>query len=88
MCRFLVIYVVLPVDIWAFAYAVKKQSCPVDDDTYETLYKLCEDSFDVPVRERTKAQKAACVRFGETGKHLASKESTQRNCFASMAKKC
>ena len=63
MCRSLVILVVLLADISAFAYAVKKQSCPVDDDTYETLYKLCEDNFDVPVRERTKAQKAACVRF-------------------------
>ena len=63
MCRSLVILVVLLVGISAFAYAVKKQSCPVDDDTYETLYKLCEDNFDVPVRERTKAQKAAWVRF-------------------------
>ena len=63
MCRSLVILSVLLVDISAFAYAVKKQTCPLDDDTYETLYRLCEDSFDVPVRERSKAKKAACVRF-------------------------
>ena len=67
MCGSLVILVVLLVDISAFAYAVKKQSCPADDDTYETLYKLCEDNVDVLVRERTKAQKAdqkaASVRF-------------------------
>ena len=63
MCRSLVILLVLLVDLAAFARAVKKQTCPLDDDTYETLFRLCEDSFDVPVRERTKAQKAACVRF-------------------------
>lgn len=59
MCKSLVILLV----ILAFACAVKKQICPLDNDTYETLFKLCEDSFDVPVRDRTKAQKAACVRF-------------------------
>ena len=45
MCRSLVILAVLLVDISAFAYAVKKESCPVDDDTYETLYRLCEDNL-------------------------------------------
>ena len=88
MCWSQVILVVLLVDISAFAYAVKKQTCPVDDDTYETLHKRCEDSFDVPVRERTRAQKAAFVRFWRNREALSVQRVNGKNCFVSMAKKC
>jgi len=40
-----------------------RQISPMDDETYKTIFSLCEGSFDVPVKERTKSVKSACVRF-------------------------
>ena len=39
------------------------QISAVDDETYATLFALTGGEFGVPVKDRSRSQKAACVRF-------------------------
>lgn len=58
------LYLILLVTVYfSYTCATKKQTCPLDDETYDTLFKLCLDRFNVPVKDRSRAQKSACVRF-------------------------
>ena len=40
-----------------------RQMSSVDDDTYATLFALTAGEFVVPVKDRSRSQQAACVRF-------------------------
>ena len=56
----------------------KRQICSLQDKTYETIFKLCEGTFDIPVKERTTKMKSACIDTGETGTHSVSRRKTGR----------
>ena len=43
----------------------------VEDNTYKVLIKICKKEFDVPVKDRTSAEKAAVVRFWRNKDHLS-----------------
>ena len=39
----------------------------VDEETYSALISLKKGEFAVPVKDRSRAQKAACIRFSRHG---------------------
>ena len=41
----------------------KRQTRPLDDVSYETIFSLSKGTFNTPVLARTRTQKSACVRF-------------------------
>ena len=41
----------------------KRQTRPLDDVSYETIFSLCEGTFNIAVLARTRTQKSASVRF-------------------------
>lgn len=41
----------------------RRQISALDDETYDTIYKLCSGTFDIPVKKRTNKQRAAFLRF-------------------------
>lgn len=49
----------------------KRQTRPFDDVSYETIFSLCEGTFNIPVIERTMAQKSACIRFWRNKEHFS-----------------
>ena len=48
-----------------------RQMTTVEDNTYKVLIKICKKEFDVPVKDRTSAEKAAVVRFWRNKDHLS-----------------
>lgn len=52
----------------------KRQLCSLDDESYETIFKLCEGTFDTPVKERTTRMKSACVRYWRNRHSFSIKE--------------
>lgn len=49
----------------------RRQTRPLDDVSYETIFGLCEGTFNVPVIERTRAQKSAYIRFWRNREHFS-----------------
>ena len=41
----------------------KRQTRPLDDVSYETIFSLSKGTFNTPVLARTRTQKSTCVRF-------------------------
>ena len=49
----------------------KRQTRPLDDISYETIFSLCEGTFNIPVLARTRTQKSACIRFWRNKKYFS-----------------
>ena len=49
----------------------KRQTRPLDDVSYETVFSLCEGTFNIPVLARTRTQKSACIRFWRNKKYFS-----------------
>lgn len=49
----------------------KRQTRPLDDVSYETIFSLCEGTFNIPVLARIRSQKSACVRFWRDKKYFS-----------------
>ncbi|XP_067023106.1 KRAB-A domain-containing protein 2-like [Acropora muricata] len=49
----------------------KRQTRPLDDVSYETIFSLCEGTFNIPVLARTRTQKSACIRFWRNKKYFS-----------------
>ena len=49
----------------------KRQRRPLDDVSYETIFSLCEGTFNIPVLARTRTQKSACIRFWRNKKYFS-----------------
>ena len=66
MRKLLFIFLVLLLVVASSTVSVAKrarQMSAVDDDVYNTLFKLCKGEWNVPLRERTTKQKLCCIRF-------------------------
>jgi len=48
----------------------KRQKRPLDDVSYETIFSLCEGTLNIPVIDRTTAQKSAYIRFWRNKEHF------------------
>lgn len=49
----------------------KRQTRPLDDVSYETIFSLCEGTFNIPVIDSTTAQKSAYIRFWRNKEHFS-----------------
>lgn len=49
----------------------KRQTRPLDDVSYETIFSLCKETFNIPVLARARTQKSACVRFWRNKKYFS-----------------
>ena len=64
-----------------------RQMSPVDNETCTTLFPLTSGEFVVPVKDHSRSQKAACVRFCRAKSQFSISEVNGRKRLFLKAKK-